>query len=342
MMETKFDSLSDFRLRATLLGIMLSIFAIIIGLVVCLIYYQKTAIFLWELSALVLLGSSYFLLKKYPHTLKYILIINYFFLVWVVFIVKTIGYNDYVAMWYPPIAMSAIILAGYTIGGTITLVSITLALVAYHSSASLHSLITIALSILSAAFFGAIVNKKLIEFAAENKKISLYFQNLSITDPLTKLYNRRYFFEKLHETFSLAKRKRRPIALLYLDLDHFKSINDTYGHKKGDEILISFANILKKNLRSYDTVARIGGEEIAVLIYDEPYDKVLKIAQKIKNTVQTIPIANKKFLTTSIGITYKIPSEIDTVDSLFIESDKALYRAKELGRNRVEVYENDH
>ncbi len=160
---------------------------------------------------------------------------------------------------------------------------------------------------------------------------------LSITDPLTKIYNRRYFFQASGDLIKVSKREQKKIALLMIDLDHFKSINDTYGHKGGDVVLASLAREIKMIIRESDIFARVGGEEFAVFLYGASLDDAKRIAQKICMTIEhhTCISGGEKIATTvSIGVA-QLHDKIDTLELLYIEADSKLYEAKKLGRNRV-------
>lgn len=152
-------------------------------------------------------------------------------------------------------------------------------------------------------------------------------------DPLTQAYNRQYF----HEYIAKWRRKNTKyptIGLILLDLDNFKSINDTYGHLKGDEVLISTANSINSATRTNDPVIRWGGEEFIVLLELESPEALFRIAETIRATIAKTPINEVGFVTSSIGITLMDKSE--PLESALKRADDALYRAKKEGKNRVE------
>ena len=160
---------------------------------------------------------------------------------------------------------------------------------------------------------------------------------LSITDALTNLYNRRYFFEVSENMMAISLREKKVISLLMIDIDHFKKINDTYGHLVGDFILIAFARDIENIMRESDILARVGGEEFAVLLNDTSPDGARVIAEKIRKSTEDKRFTYKNIsieITVSIGISG--PSQdIDSVEELYKEADNQLYKAKESGRNRV-------
>ncbi len=332
--------LFDFRKNAAYFAGILTIFIIMGGIGIRYFLTPHLPFYptLFKIVAIIVLAVSMYLLSKHDSYLQAILYIDYTILVFLIFYIKISQFDPYVLVWYPPMTMSAIILGGVWLGVYTTFLETILFFLSYNDI-PIQSQGTTVLSLIAAGFFGVIITKKFEEFAKENEMMKEYFYKLSTTDALTQLYNRRYFFEECQRLFELAKRKQKPIALLSLDLDHFKQINDTYGHKKGDDVLKEFAKRLQKSLRKYDLVARIGGEEFAVCIYDTPLEDVFIIAQKIRTNVENIIIDKNRSLSTSIGISYFIPKMSDSMEKILLQADKALYKAKEKGRNRIEWYE---
>ncbi|MCA8938497.1 MAG: GGDEF domain-containing protein, partial [Planctomycetes bacterium] len=166
-----------------------------------------------------------------------------------------------------------------------------------------------------------------------------------IEDALTGLYNRRYFHDKLEQEFRRAVRYGRELALLVLDIDHFKSINDSHGHAQGDVVLALLGNKLQQSFRELDTVARIGGEEFAIIMPETTLENAKLKAERLRQAIMTttIELSASKMLsetnthmhiTVSIGAA-TIASGIDGPEHLFQEADRALYIAKNSGRNRV-------
>jgi diguanylate cyclase (GGDEF)-like protein/PAS domain S-box-containing protein len=164
------------------------------------------------------------------------------------------------------------------------------------------------------------------------------FKKQANTDSLTELYNRRYFFEHAEREFHRAKRHLRILSLISIDIDHFKSINDQYGHPLGDQVLISVAECLLPCIRQEDILARIGGEEFSILLPETTLQSAKVVAERIRLNQSNISIEGKLkeeiTLTVSIGVTC-IRFEDDKFDDFFTRADKALYQAKALGRNQV-------
>lgn len=159
----------------------------------------------------------------------------------------------------------------------------------------------------------------------------------AMTDPLTGLHNRRYAMERLAQEWGAAERNRQPLSIMSLDIDHFKQINDTYGHDVGDIVLRHFAETLKEFSRSPDIACRIGGEEFLMLAPSTPLDGAMQYADRIRARIEAKAIAaagTHLHLTVSIGVAQK---SVDTanLDQLLKQADDALYRAKREGRNRV-------
>lgn len=164
-------------------------------------------------------------------------------------------------------------------------------------------------------------------------------EELSFKDPLTKLFNRRYFEAKLENEFARCKRYNRESSLCMIDIDHFKKINDTYGHQSGDAILKQLAEIIQSSIRKSDVSARYGGEEFIVLMPESPPDKAFIAAERIRKKVEehafVIDVEPGYInITISIGIAGFV-SYMTTKEDFIEQADRALYTAKQTGRNRV-------
>jgi diguanylate cyclase (GGDEF)-like protein len=178
-----------------------------------------------------------------------------------------------------------------------------------------------------------------ILLAMAKERTELRHRTAAMVDPLTGIANRRAF---LHEAGLLAKRHSsnpRPTAVLLIDLDHFKSINDRFGHALGDSVLEIFSDAARKSVRSTDLIGRLGGEEFAAMLYDTSRDKAMAVAERIRETfAQMAQDVNGRPVcaTVSIGIVHSEAPALDIAE-LLAQADQALYCAKERGRNRVEV-----
>ncbi len=163
---------------------------------------------------------------------------------------------------------------------------------------------------------------------------------ISNTDPLTGLHNRRHLMEMLDKEFQRARRKKWVLSLIMIDIDHFKHVNDTYGHQNGDLVLAEVAHHLLQELRSYDVAARYGGEEFIVVLPESSRDESLHVAEKIRLAIQRIVFTDELrnlIVTVSLGVAIYPSTKVDCIDSLIRQADDALYRAKRNGRNRVEL-----
>ena len=161
-------------------------------------------------------------------------------------------------------------------------------------------------------------------------------RRLAITDELTGLYNRRYLKIRLSEELERAWRSKRSLSVLLLDLDGLKSVNDMYGHLRGDQLLLSFARLLQKQVRSIDLVARFAGDEFVVLLPESEFAEAQMIAERIRSAVAEGSFEGDPPLkvTTSIGLAL-YPDSGETIEALLEAADRGLYKAKRLGRNRV-------
>jgi len=164
---------------------------------------------------------------------------------------------------------------------------------------------------------------------------------LAHTDPLTQTLNRRALTTRLVEELGRARRYHSPLTLLVVDLDHFKAVNDRYGHLAGDEVLREMATLLQELVRSVDVVARYGGEEFVVVLPETTIDGGRAFADRLRERVEGQAFATggrtRVRLTASVGVAAYPSPGVDSVETLFARADAALYQAKEEGRNRVRV-----
>jgi diguanylate cyclase (GGDEF)-like protein/PAS domain S-box-containing protein len=170
------------------------------------------------------------------------------------------------------------------------------------------------------------------------KQTETTLRDLASRDPLTGVANRRHFFERAAEEFARSRRYKRPLSILMLDIDHFKPINDRYGHQRGDEVLKVLCGMSKTRLRDVDLLARIGGEEFTVLLPETDAEGARIVAERLREFVAGLKVETEGAeirWTISIGLAALLPSDTSSEDCLR-RADKALYRAKDGGRNRVE------
>lgn len=170
----------------------------------------------------------------------------------------------------------------------------------------------------------------------EIRQEKLRLERLSITDYLTGLYNNRYFFHRLEEEFEKAKRYNMPLSCMMIDIDYFKSINDEFGHRKGDEVLRELGRMFKKYTRKGDIIARYGGEEFIMLLPCTDKGGALKEAERLRQLIRDLKFKGiNKRLTASFGISTWPCELIKNSDDLITCADNALYSAKREGRNKV-------
>jgi diguanylate cyclase (GGDEF)-like protein len=166
-------------------------------------------------------------------------------------------------------------------------------------------------------------------------------ERLAITDYLTGIYNIRYFYHRIEEEFSRSVRYVTPLSCMMFDLDYFKNINDTYGHRIGDIILREFAQLVKRHIRKSDVFARYGGEEFILLLPQTPVKGAISEAERLRNALKEHhfkALKENNGITVSIGIACCPHESIKTYDDLITFADNSLFTAKNKGRNQVVVY----
>ena len=164
---------------------------------------------------------------------------------------------------------------------------------------------------------------------------------LASEDPLTKLFNRRYFTKASEHILDLARRNNKELSVIMIDIDKFKKINDSYGHKIGDDTLVILAQTLKKETRKSDVICRFGGEEFILLLPETNINGATIIAEKLRKIIEKLTVKiddNKKFsFTVSMGVSHTNIKNENNIEATIKRADEALYCAKKSGRNRVKV-----
>lgn len=180
------------------------------------------------------------------------------------------------------------------------------------------------------------------ELAKKNAELEYLYalaQKAAVTDPLTEVFNRRGFFDLCEREFERARRYKRPVSIMMYDLDHFKKLNDTFGHAVGDFVLKEIAQRCFRSLRKVDVIGRFGGEEFVILLPETMLENACQVAERIR-ALANEPIAMDGNLLTvaiSIGVAQHTGDAAD-LDSLLRNADIALYQAKEAGRNCVRAF----
>ncbi len=169
----------------------------------------------------------------------------------------------------------------------------------------------------------------------ELQRLNAILENQATTDSLTGIYNRRKFLELLQAKIQEAQRYGMPLALIFFDIDHFKTINDTYGHETGDRVLQELASIVTGMIRQTDIFARFGGEEFVILVHNNDVRTGLELAEKIRSSVRQHGFPQMGSVTCSFGVAQFYPDDI--AETFIKRADDAMYAAKQAGRNRVET-----
>lgn len=201
----------------------------------------------------------------------------------------------------------------------------------------LYITISIALIILILKFIVLKISNKRKKANSELEHLNEQLYELATKDDMTNLYNRRHFLELAQRELSKLQRTQSSGVVLMIDIDHFKDVNDNYGHAAGDQAIINVANILKDNLREYDIVGRLGGEEFSMFLPNSEIDIAIQIAERIRKKVSALSTLFQHStikLTISVGLTARLDDE-NAIEQILHRADKALYQAKSSGRNKV-------
>jgi len=186
-------------------------------------------------------------------------------------------------------------------------------------------------------------NAAILKFQLQDSIDERFSSNLyesATRDPLTDIYNKKYFLENLDREFRQYKRHEIPLSLIMFDLDHFKNINDTYGHPSGDEILKAVSKVVGTAIRKETVFARYGGEEFAIILTSTTMDQATILAERLRELVENCIVEhnnNKLSVTISLGVAF-LTKDLSTSAQLIEYADQALYDAKSAGRNRVRQF----
>jgi diguanylate cyclase (GGDEF)-like protein len=173
-----------------------------------------------------------------------------------------------------------------------------------------------------------------VAVAVNHARLFQLMQEQALTDDLTSCFNRRFFNVQLERDLHLSVKLRQPVSLILLDIDHFKHINDTYGHDAGDAVLSVLGRVLREEVRGVDTAARYGGEEFAIILPQAGPEGALAIAEKLRVKVESLMVSDVGRITISLGVA-TFPLDGTSPELLIKAADSALYQAKKSGRNRV-------
>lgn len=178
-----------------------------------------------------------------------------------------------------------------------------------------------------------------VRAALREKERQDLLEKWATTDPLTELLNRRHFFELADRELERCRRQNSELSFILLDIDLFKQVNDQYGHLMGDNVLITLANEVKKQLRKVDFCCRYGGEEFVICLPDTPKEGSFDVAERIRNQVKqtTFSTQDDESFTVSISLGIATREQEESVEAILKRADDALYQAKESGRNQTKV-----
>lgn len=234
---------------------------------------------------------------------------------------------------------------GYRVGDVRGGISVTFAVSGIEKKMALNRMGFIGLGVGASLLLLSIIMFLIFRLAGRLSDAYSTIEKMSITDDLTRLFNRRYFHDRLDEEIARARRYDHPVSLLLMDIDHFKKINDKYGHQAGDEVLRSIGGILQSNTRSADIVARYGGEEFVALLPETGQNTARVTAEKLRATIEQhpfiLPDRSLIHVTASFGVSSLGMADTTAAalaDRIVKMADDAMYEAKQAGRNRVVVF----
>jgi diguanylate cyclase (GGDEF)-like protein len=190
-----------------------------------------------------------------------------------------------------------------------------------------------------ALVLGGVLILMLLWLAARQFRRSRNLHRMAMTDPLTGIANRRHIEELARRALAHAGAHGEPLCVLVLDVDHFKAVNDAFGHAVGDQVLVRVAQACKQALRRFDLLGRMGGEEFLIVLPDTSLEVAMQIAERLRRKVESLPLASLApglQITASVGAA-ETDHEADDLPELVRRADTAMYRAKDAGRNRVEM-----
>lgn len=246
-------------------------------------------------------------------------------------------------LWFLVLTMAAFITNG-TILGTLTAILSMLSLLyvnkLYNLEINNFTFLTIGSSLFITSLMLYYFTKKIEAFSRHLSEQNTRLDRLASVDALTGIMNRRVFLEMADKYLHQSYRQDEKFYFLMLDIDHFKAINDTYGHQEGDNVLITYAKVIKDILRENDLFGRLGGEEFGVVILEKNRDNALHVAEKIRLAIESYvhKVDDKTLpITMSIGLAFGYESA--TLEEVMHASDIAMYKAKTMGRNKVCVSE---
>lgn len=252
--------------------------------------------------------------------------------------------DEFRAIWFYLLVFAAYTLGGCNTGMILTIFSISAIMLAnfiYPGDMSANATFSAVLGLMIFSLISYVFTRKSTEFAEALMRKNIQLHAMASKDPMTNIYNTRMYYSVGEQIIKLAHRNKHPLSALFIDIDHFKEINDRYGHDIGDKVLIQTAKTVNTILRDSDIFARIGGEEFAVLLPETDLQGAYKIAEKIRQGIESMRCEDQHpelSITASIGVGTLCESD-SNLDDIKNRTDQAMYTAKHLGRNRTEIAE---
>jgi diguanylate cyclase (GGDEF)-like protein len=250
--------------------------------------------------------------------------------------------DEFRAIWFYLLVFAVYALGGSAMGLVTTFFSIFAIILVnflYPGHMSANATFSAVLGLMIFSLLSFVFTQKSTEYAEALIRKNSQLHKMAGKDPLTNVYNTRMYYSVGERIFKLARRNEQPMSALFIDIDHFKSINDKYGHDIGDKVLIRTAGTISSILRESDIIARIGGEEFAVLLADTHLKDAAHIADKIRRNIELMRCddsPDELMITASIGVGALI-SQDKNLDDIKKRTDRAMYAAKHGGRNRIEI-----
>lgn len=201
-----------------------------------------------------------------------------------------------------------------------------------------NAMATLLSSVIYLGIFFHLYANRAISFYLRMRESNRELYRLAMHDHLTGVFNAKAYYQFCDQLISLAGRSAAPYSVLFIDLDHFKAVNDTYGHATGDKVLQSAAHCIGKSIRSSDSLGRVGGEEFSVFLPNTTQESALGVAENIRRAIESLNIEIAELgtlrITASIGVAGNLP-EVSAMQEIQKRADQAMYKAKRAGRNRV-------
>ncbi len=329
--EARFN---HFKINILKLSVLLTFFLGVLFFLFHLFFYKGKHQFLVNFVEFLLVLVSFFSYKFISEkNYKFYAVIEFFIILLTVWVLSIIYPNNvYLPIWMFGTLIVFSLCTDIVLGIIFLIISIIIFDFLFIKRINIYSFLTLNFQFIAYFIFGIILIMKIKSL----ERKTFFYENLlyknSLIDHLTKLFNRKYFEKTAKILLEKANRNKTNVLFLMLDLDYFKKINDLYGHPVGDIVLINVANEIKNSIRKSDLLARMGGEEFAILIED--YNLNSNLAEKIRQNIEKLRLYENITVTISIG---GVISKNYNYDYLYKKADEALYKAKKT-RNKVVIF----